>query len=32
MPTASPISALLKPETEANYYAFIEAGLKYGKY
>lgn len=32
MPTASPIDANLKPETEANYYAYIEAALKYGKY
>jgi uroporphyrinogen-III decarboxylase len=32
MPTASPIDAPLKPETEANYVAFIEAGLKYGLY
>jgi hypothetical protein len=32
MPTSSPINAPLKPETEANYLAFIEAGLKYGRY
>jgi uroporphyrinogen-III decarboxylase len=32
MPTASPIDANLKAVTEANYYAYIEAALKYGKY
>ncbi len=32
MPTASPINVPLKPQTEANYFAFIEAGLKYGAY
>ncbi len=32
MPTASPIDAPLKPETESNYYAFIDAGLRYGVY
>jgi len=32
MPTASPIDANLKRETESNYYAYIEAALKYGKY
>ncbi len=32
MPTAAPINVPLAPETEANYRAFIEAGLEYGAY
>lgn len=32
MPTAAPINVPLSPRTEANYRAFIEAGLKYGRY
>lgn len=32
MPTASPINVPLSPKTEANYRAFIEAGLEFGQY
>ncbi len=32
MPTAAPITVPLSPTTEANYRAFIEAGLEFGKY
>ncbi|HNQ90354.1 MAG TPA: uroporphyrinogen decarboxylase family protein [Verrucomicrobiota bacterium] len=32
MPTAAPIDVPLSPRTEANYRAFIEAGLEYGGY
>lgn len=32
MPTAAPISVPLSPVTEANYRAFIEAGLEWGRY
>ncbi|MCL4177938.1 MAG: hypothetical protein KJ072_09355 [Verrucomicrobia bacterium] len=32
MPTAAPISVPLSPATEANYRAFIEAGLEFGRY
>lgn len=32
MPTAAPLNIPLAPQTEANYYAFVEAGLKYGRY
>jgi hypothetical protein len=32
MPTAAPISVPLAAKTEGNYVAYIEAGLKYGKY
>ncbi len=30
MPTAAPINEPLDPKTEANYFAWIDAGLKYG--
>jgi hypothetical protein len=32
MPTAAPINIPLAPATEANYMAFIDAGLEYGRY
>ena len=32
MPTAAPISLPLAPTTEANYKAFIDAGLEFGRY
>jgi sugar phosphate isomerase/epimerase len=32
MPTAGPINLPLAPKTEANYKAFIEAGLEFGQY
>ena len=32
MPTAAPINLPLSPQTEANYRAFIEAGLELGQY
>jgi hypothetical protein len=32
MPTAAPINLPLSPKTEANYRAFIEAGLEFGRY
>jgi uroporphyrinogen-III decarboxylase len=32
MPTAAPINVPLAPATEANYRAFIEAGLEWGRY
>ncbi len=32
MPTAAPITIPLSPATEANYRAFIEAGLEFGNY
>ncbi|MGD0091739.1 MAG: uroporphyrinogen decarboxylase family protein [Planctomycetota bacterium] len=32
MPTAAPINVPLSPATEANYMAFIDAGLEFGKY
>jgi hypothetical protein len=32
MPTAAPINIPLSPATEANYMAFIDAGLEYGQY
>ena len=32
MPTAGPINVPLAPKTEANYNAFIEAGLEFGRY
>ena len=32
LPTACPINEQLSPKTEQNYYAFINAALKYGKY
>ena len=32
MPTAAPINVPLSPRTERNYFAYIEAGLKYGGY
>ena len=32
LPTAAPINVPLSPRTEANYFAFIEAGHKYGGY
>ena len=32
MPTASPINVPLSPKTEANYKAFIDAGLEFGRY
>ena len=32
MPTAAPIDVPLSPKTEANYEAFIEAGLEFGAY
>ncbi len=32
MPTAAPINVSLPPQTEANYKAFIEAGLEFGSY
>ena len=32
MPTAAPINVPLAPETEANYKAFIQAGLEFGRY
>ena len=32
MPTAAPIKIPLSPNTEANYRAFIEAGLEFGRY
>ena len=32
MPTAAPIDVPLHPKTEANYQAFIEAGLEFGTY
>ena len=32
MPTAAPINLPLSPRTEANYKAFIEAGLEFGQY
>ena len=32
MPTAAPINIPLSPQTEANYRAFIDAGLEYGQY
>lgn len=32
MPTAAPINIPLSPRTEANYFAFIDAGHKYGGY
>ena len=32
MPTAAPINLPLSPQTEANYKAFIDAGLEFGGY
>ncbi len=32
MPTAAPINVPLAPQTEANYKAFVEAGLERGRY
>ncbi len=32
MPTAGPINVPLSPQTEANYKAFIDAGLEFGQY
>jgi uroporphyrinogen-III decarboxylase len=32
MPTAAPINLPLSPQTEANYRAFIDAGLEFGRY
>ena len=32
MPTAAPINLPLSPKTEANYKAFIDAGLEFGGY
>lgn len=32
MPTAAPINLPLSAETEANYRAFIDAGLEFGRY
>jgi hypothetical protein len=32
MPTAAPINVPLAPQTEANYMAFIDAGLESGRY
>jgi uroporphyrinogen-III decarboxylase len=32
MPTAAPINVPLEPKTEANYRAFIDAGLEFGSY
>lgn len=32
IPTAGPINVPLSPKTEANYKAFIDAGLEYGRY
>ena len=32
MPTAGPINLPLSPGTEANYKAFIDAGLEFGRY
>lgn len=32
MPTAAPINLPLSPKTEANYQAFIDAGLEFGRY
>jgi uroporphyrinogen-III decarboxylase len=32
MPTAAPINVPLSPKTEANYKAFIDAGLEFGRY
>jgi len=32
MPTAAPINIPLSPATEANYMAFIDAGLEFGRY
>jgi len=32
MPTAAPINVPLAPATEANYMAFIDAGLEFGRY
>lgn len=32
MPTASPINVPLSPKSEANYKAFIDAGLEFGRY
>jgi hypothetical protein len=32
MPTAAPINIPLAPQTEANYMAFIDAGLEFGRY
>ena len=32
MPTAAPINEPLAPQTEQNYFAWIDAGLKYGGY
>ncbi len=32
MPTAAPIDVPLSPKTEANYRAFIDAGLEFGRY
>lgn len=32
MPTAAPINIPVSPATEANYMAFIDAGLEFGKY
>ena len=32
MPTSAPINEPLSPQTEQNYFAWIDAGLKYGSY
>ncbi len=32
IPTAGPINVPLRPQTEANYKAFIDAGLEFGRY
>jgi thiazole synthase ThiGH ThiG subunit len=32
MPTAAPINTPLSPQTEQNYYTFIETALELGKY
>ncbi len=32
IPTAGPINVPLSPKTEANYKAFIDAGLEFGRY
>jgi hypothetical protein len=32
IPTAGPINVPLSPRTEANYKAFIDAGLEFGRY
>jgi uroporphyrinogen-III decarboxylase len=32
IPTAGPINVPLRPQTEANYTAFIDAGLEFGRY